>query len=288
MKILVCSKLSIPAANRTIPDWQPLKDLGHNVAVEHPSRIRNPPDVIISMGVTVMEETFEAIRKFPSALLFCYNWDTYEWVWTNPREGEYDYKEYGTLLIQADEVWVPSNCTGKRTTQWWGITTWRMIKSSCPYWEHDNIRDDGYALCCLREIPDKHWGMFEKCCKELGIPYRMTKHECTYKTYQNGVAGCRFIVAPLYELSTGGLSLMEAYYHGKPVLINDSKWNGAKDYFGDRAAYFDGTENGLKMMLQLWHNNPPTVSPDHKEYITTNFSDQQMCLDMLERIEAHV
>lgn len=301
MNFLVVSRVSIPAKDRTLPCWEYLRSLGHTVMVEHPSKtpswmIGEPgygkpwtPNVIISMGVTIMEETFDALKRFPSVPLYCYNWDCYAWVWKTPRPGEYDYRRYGELLGLAREVWVPSACTGRRTTQWWGLTNWSVVLSACPWWDSSNVRDDGYALCCLREIPDPWWGVFERCCEELGIPYKSTKHEVSREEYEDVVAGCRFICAPLYELSTGGLSLMEAYRLGKPVLISDSEWNGGRDYFGDRAFYFrhgDEDDFRCKLVSMFQPRIAGCVAPDHKEWIESNYSDRRMVDDMLRRIEA--
>lgn len=290
MNFLIVSRISIPAKDRTLPCWQYLRSLGHTVIVEHPGDVpsNSRPDIIISMGVTIMDETFLALERFPKAALYCYNWDCYEWVWKNPRPGEYDYIRYGGLLQRAREVWVPSRCTGERTTQWWGLNNWAVILSACPWWEVEPgmIRDEGYALCCLREIPDPRWGMFEKACEELRIPYKMTMHEQTFEDYQKAVIGCRFLCAPLYELSTGGLSLMEGYYHGKPSLINNSKWNGARDYFGDRAVYFvDNDMANFKLKLkQMWEHPPQLIRDNCRKWITERFSDQRMVDDMLARI----
>ena len=291
MNILVVSKNSIPAINQTIPDWKAQNN--PNIIVAHPDQIEESfdVDVIISMGVAVMEETWRAIEKF-NATLYCYNWDCYEWVWTNPRRGEYDYKRYGDLLHLAKEIWVPSECTGKRTTQWWRLENWVVIRSSCPWWEHDNIRDKGYALCCLRQIPDPKWGQFAKACEELGIPYKMTRHQQSYASYQDIVAGCRFLVSDLNELSTGGLTLLEGYYHGKPCLLSDSPWHGGRDYMGDRATYFKhgDFEDFKNKLWEMYTAREPAykgyskVAADHKEYITTNFSSERMVSEMLERM----
>lgn len=305
MRILVISRVSIPAKDRTLPCWEHLRSLGHEVVVEHPNSVpsNQHPDAMISMGITVMEETFAAVEKFGSSVpLYCFNWDVYEWVWEPGKEGkvqayheirnqgqqrEYDYVRYGDLLWKARRIWVPSNCTGIRTTQWYGLQNWSVILSSCPWWDYDNVRDDGYALMCLRQIPDRHWGMFERCCERAGIPYKTPKHELSYAEYQDVVAGCRFIVAPLYELSTGGLSLMEAYYHGKPVLISDSRWNAGGEYFGNRAVYFkDGDEDDLVKKLRLIYQKPEDYwSHDGKQYITERYSDQRMVESMLRSIE---
>jgi hypothetical protein len=302
MDFLIVSRISIPAKDRTLPCWTYLRDLGHTVTVEHPSSVPTmcQPDVIISMGVTVMEETFMAIERFPNAPLFCMNWDVYHWIWKPGQEGkvqayhpvrgkEYDYVAYGHLLRQSRKVWVPSECTGRRTTQWYGLKNWEVILSACPFWDHPNVRDDGYALCCLREIPDPWWSKFEQACEELGIPYKSTRHEVSYEEYQDAVAGCRFLCAPLYELSTGGLSLMEGYYLGKPVLISDSPWNGGRDYFKERATYFkhDDFEDFKDVLRKMydWYELYTHQREPQREYIATNFSDRRMVDDMLRSIQ---
>ena len=290
MHFLIVSRVSIPAKDRTLPCWEYLRSLGHTVTVEHPDSpaIMQRPDVIISMGVTIMDETFAALKRFPGVPMYAYNWDVYAWTWTNPRPGEYDYRRYGELLRLAKEIWVPSYCTGQRCEQWYHLRNWHVILSACPWWEHDNIRDDGYALCCLREIPDPWWGVFEKACEEMKIPYKCTRHEVSYEAYQDAVAGCRFLCAPLYELSTGGLSLMEGYYHGKPVLISDSQWNGGRDYFKERAHYFKhgdvgAFERALVKMHGLYRNHVPDRAAN-RTWIRENFSDKRMVDDMLRRV----
>lgn len=286
MNILVCSKISVPGQNRTIPDWNCLE--GHTVVVTEKSELsQQAPDAIISMGVGVMEATFRAIEKWPDVPLFCYNWDCYEWVWTNPRPGEYDYNRYGNLLKRATEIWVPSLCTGLRTRQWWNLGNWKVILPSCPWWDYDNITDKGYVLCTLRKIPDPYWDRFERACQELDIPYRMTQHNRSYEEYQETVAHCRFLVSHLYEASTGGLSLLEGYYLGKPCLISDSCWNGATEYFEHRATYFHSSDyNDLKTKLLRMYDAPLKIDRDESSrWVKEHFSDKEMLDSILERIE---
>lgn len=292
MNILVISRISIPAKDRTLPAWEYLRSLGHTITVEHPDSVPSDvkPDALISMGVTIMDETFRAKERWSDVPLFCFNWDVYEWVWTNPRPGEYDYARYGDLLRLAAEVWVPSGCTGLRTEQWYGLYNWHTILSACPWWDYDDVKDDGYLLCTLREIPDPQWDWFERGCQELDIPYHMTKHECDYTEYQQEVAHCRALVSHCYELSTGGLTLMEGYYHGKPSLLSNSPWHGGKDYMGDRAEYFNyGSFAAFKQKLQQMYESPPVLDRQEcRNWVTSNFSDEQMVTQMLERINVHV
>ena len=291
MRIIVCSREGVSEADQHLASWEYVRSLGHTVWVKPPSwkinKRKLKPHAIISWGVSHMEESFIFHHRYPTVPLFCYNWDCYEWVWSNPRPGEYNFGQYGNLLYRAAKIWVPSHCTGLRTKQWWDLDQWEVIKSACPWWEHDNVHDGEYALCCLREIPDPWWGMFEMACEQIGIPYKTTRHEVTHKEYRDAVAGCRFLVAPLFELSTGGLTLMEGYYHGKPCLINDSEWNGGRDYMGDRATYFKhGDFEEFKRVLMLMQSNTPVVDvPEAREWITKNYSEERMMDDILESIE---
>lgn len=287
MHILVVSRQSLPDRETTIPAWDYCRSLGHTVSVvQTVGKATTKPDVIVCMGVSLQDEAFALLKQYQDTPFACYNWDCYEYVWANPRPREYDFRKFGELLHMADVVWVPSNCTAERTTQWWGIAPSKIqrVLSSIPYWDYPKVTDEGYVYCALREIPDKWWGKLEQACKELQLPLVMSRHEMYFKHYQKALAGCRLIVAPLYELSTGGLSLLEAYYLGKTVLINGSKWNGGWDYLGDRAFYFtDCSYESLKSWLTVIYRTPELRVPplDHKEYVTKNFSDQRMIDDFL-------
>jgi hypothetical protein len=281
INILILPCQNIEGTNRVLGDWSVVKD--HNVFFDIASNTM--PDVIVSMSISAMEKTIEATNKYPNAKLFCYNWDCYEWVWNRPRPDESDYTRYGELLKRATEIWVPSICTGKKTTQWWDLKNWEVILSSCPYWDYKDTTDKGYALCALREIPDKNWDWFEKACEELEIPYKMTKHDCSYKEYQEIVAHCSFLVSHCYELSTGGLTLLEGHYLGKPCLISDSSWHGGIDYLGTRASYFDYNdfENFKYNLKNLW-SNPHNFGTAGRYYVKNNFSDIEMVDKMLARV----
>jgi hypothetical protein len=291
MKIHVCSNLNqVGGTARTIPVWEFAKQLGHTVTVSPASIPRERPDAIVVMGASVVGIAMDTVRAFIDTPLFVYNWDCYRWCWENPRPNEYDYQTYyKKLLPHAREIWAPSACTIKQMEACWSLSG-RVIRCSVPYWDYANVRDDGYALCCLRPIPDPAWGVFEQCCDELGIPYKLPRHKLNYGEYQDVVAGCRFICAPLRELSTGGLSIVEAYYLGKPVLLSDSEWNGGRDYMAEHAEYFKHDDNAdFKQKLEEMHKFP--LHPDRwlaKGYVERNFSEERMVTDILTRIEVHL
>ena len=291
MNLYVCTRLSFPHSGKTLPDWT-IRDVSavcsYDLPPNHSLSEFSVPDAILGMGVGAIADSFQAIERWPGIPFFAYNWDTYEWVWENPRPNEYDYKRYGELLAKAREIWTPSYCTCLRTKQWYGLDS-KVIPSAVPFWSYpsEKIVDNGYLLCPLREIPDKNWNWFERACKELDIPYRMSKHDLSFEDYQKTVAGCRGIVSHLYEASTGGLTLMEGYYLGKPCLLSNSTWHGGKDYFGLRARYCPCTSYELfKKSLKDFYVNPPSVHRDHADYITNNFSDEKIIAKMLHRINA--
>lgn len=285
--LLVLTAVPVSGTNRVIGDWSYARFLGYNVTL-WPERPRVRPDAVVCMSISRMAEAYEARRQWPDVPLWCYQWDAYEWVWSNPRPGEYDYGRWGELLRQSREIWVPSVCTGQRTREWWGLDNWRVVLSSVPWWDPPGpVTDEGYLLCSLREIPDPWCNRFEQACEELGIPYRRSNHTLSWEEYQRTVAGCRALVSHYYELSTGGLTLLEGYRLGKPVLLNASPWHGGIDYFGNRAQYFrEGDYADFKHCLQELWTNPPAVPADAREWVEDRYDDGRFIRTMLERIHA--
>lgn len=288
MNLLIWATVPIADTNRSIPDWRIAEGIGHRVAFST-AGLEWTPDAIVCMSISRMREAEASADYWPHVPLFVYQWDAYEWVWLRPRPSEYDYNRWGNLLKRAREIWVPSNCAGHRTEEWWGLKNWRTILSSAPCWDHDHVHDGGYALCTLREIPDPRWGWFERACDELAIKYYSSNHERTYTDYQDLVAGCRLLCSPLYELSTGGLTLLEGYRLGKPVLLSNSPYHGGADYMGERAWYFqhDDFEQFKQELWRMYYDTPP-ARPDQREWVDAHFSDARMVHDMLNRIACRV
>lgn len=286
MHILVCTPAGEYAIRRDFPDWNCLAKMGHTFERNVASQ---PPDAIVGMGVEVTAETLAAIAEWPGVPLFCYNWDCYAWAWVRPRRPEWDYTMYGMMLKQATEIWVPSECTGRQTSLWWGLFNWKVILSNCTWWEYEYVRDDKFILCPLRRLPDNWCDKFEQACTELGLPYKMPDHNLPFAEYQDLVASCSFLVNHYQEASTGGLTLLEGYYLGKPCLITDSEWNGARDYFGNRATYFrHGSMQDFKHWLRWMWECKPSVQPDHRQWVVQHYSSQRMLRNMLERINAYI
>jgi len=187
---------------------------------------------------------------------------------------------------------VPSRTTAHQARKWWPnlkSENMRTILSSIPMWkEPEDTKDEGYLLCTLRELPDPMWGKFEEACEALRIPYRMTEHQETFADYMNAVAHCRGIVSHLEELSTGGLSCLEGYRIGKPVLLNDSPLHGGRDYFGNRASYFKNgdMEDFQRELLRLYAS--PSIAADCTVWTDRNFSSVRMVKEIAGRLESRL
>lgn len=253
------------------PGW--LDELGRQLNAE--SDVTPETDVIICMSISQMDKFERAIRIAPKAKKIYYQWDIYDWVWTSPRQGEYNYRKYIDLLRKCDVVFVPSPQEKKRTDKYVNST---VLKSFSLYEELDTKKGD-YAYNILREIPDEQHGWFELACEEVGIPYVTSDRARTFLEYQEILAGARFLVSPYKQLSTGGLSLIEGYYNGKPCLCDGSGESGAEFYMGDRTTYFKGYED-LKVKLKEMYDNTPTVDKDHKEWVDKEYNVERMAEEM--------
>lgn len=282
MNILVCSKrVKLPLWSRS-PSTLSVSYYG--------DKLDSPPDAIVGMSISTMRDTFRAIEQYPDVPLYCYNWDCYEWVWTNPRRNEKDFMLYGKLLSKAREIWVPSECTKIRTKQWWDLDS-EVVLTSCDQWFTDPppVEDRGHILCTLRRIPDPHWSLLTQACPPQW-PCNWSQHNKSFRAYKELVATCRLQVAHCYELSTGGLSLLEGYALGKPCLVSDSEWNGARDYLGDRAYYFKaGNITSMRNELHELYLNHSPPSPETVEqqlkWVKETYSHERMINDMVRRIE---
>jgi len=152
------------------------------------------------------------------------------------------------------------------------------------------ISDEDYVCDPLRSIPDRHEGWVEKACNELNIPYNhggrgKGSSGRTWDEYKKFIANSSFIICPWYEASTGGMSLMEGYNIGKEILICNSPYMGAKDYFGDRANYFEPTYDSMKTQIKaLWEKRPAGRSLEDKKEFCKQFSVSSFVKNMCDSI----
>ena len=238
-----------------------IRDLGHEVVYNECDESFD-----ILFGATIGEQ-FKLVglhRDNPSVPMVNYNWDVYEWAFRTWPTAifPYDLNCYTWLLHESKSVFCPSMSVVHRNKEFFDIPheKSKVVKSFARQLDikPEQVRDDRFVYMPLRQIPDRNLGWFERAVKELDIPFLLTDKKLSEEDYADKIASCSFLVCPWFEASTGGLSLLEGHKVGKPVLVSDSKYMGAADYFGGRANYFrhDSYEDFKAKIKELWDNTP--------------------------------
>lgn len=194
-------------------------------------------------------------KHFPGVPVIQYCWDLYPFKLETEHEESDRWREYLADLRSAAEVWVPSRSVVDRVRQYADREA-AVVKCSCPSWEPPDGRvwDGGYALNVIRPYPgDPGAGHFREACERAGVSYaEVGEHGRSWDDFRRLVAGASVLVSPAREASTGGLTLLEGYRLGKPVLLPDSPLHGGRDYFEDAANYYRwGDVDDLSGKLKL-------------------------------------
>lgn len=215
-------------------------------------------------------------RQFPHVKTINYCWDFYKWAIENPRKWEYDWAGYAEYLKESEEVWVPNEGTKKRLKEMYDIDA-HVIHTAITTYEHE-VTDGRYVLNHLREYPEPNWGITEKWCKDNDVPYLWTDHGLSLDEWRKTVSNCRFMVCEYYEASTGGLTLLEGLWNGKPALVAKSPYQGGMEYLGEFGTYFqwDDRDDFARKMEQMWNDPPKIDIKKAREFITANYAPEVM------------
>lgn len=222
--------------------------------------------------------------------LFHYNWDLYPWQ-IEANSVLYDWPGYIESLKTATEIWVPSRCTADRTREFTGREA-VVIKTSIRLWEPNEPAQRGdYVIDVMRPYatPDPNQNDIENACKALSLPYKATKHALSWEEFKRTICGARLIASAYCEASTGGLTLLEGYWHGVPVLLSDSPYHGGVDYFEDRATYFkyNDFDDLCTRLTEVYYSNRHDI-PEARAWITRNYSEEVFAKQIADRIKAHL
>lgn len=220
-----------------------------------------------------------------------YNWDLYPWVVKNRKEMGWD--EYIEDLKACAAVLVPGLGTDLRTMQMtgrkgkvvyppvklWDVPTKQDVIGNLRYFRDPLPKPGKYVLDVMRNYPwDKGFTYPDEACKKLGVTLIRTATEAPWNKFRWLVANAMCLVSAVDEASTGGLTLLEGYAHGVPVVVSDSSFNEAGRYFGDRAFFFDKTE-GWEGLAQTLSDSMPCPKPQPSEvaerraWVESKFSD---------------
>lgn len=248
-------------------------------------------DFIIGASHSQTFRILNEINNRPNIKLINYNWDLYPWA---VQENVQEWQAYGYVLSKSTEIWAPSREVVTRTEEIYGkeiADKSVIIKTFARFFETDRkVVDKRYVYNPLRSyFKDPNFGWTEKACSILKIPLYKSEHRLSEDDFQDKILGSTFLVCEYFEASTGGLTLHEGFYHGKPVLISDSPYMGAADYFGSRAHYFkhNSFEDFLEKIDTLWRNTPSISKEDSKKF-RQELSIETMTDKMIERLEFHL
>ena len=237
-------------------------------------------DFIICLNGLSQYVLFEQIRtQYPHIKTIMYVWDLY--TWTKYATG-YDNIQYYT------EIWTPSYEVILRLNELYNINPnkCKVIKCYAELFEDvDNIcTNGGYVYHFARDYVDKHLGWTSQACTELGIPLVRTTHGLSFDEYKKTVLQCSFLVLEYEEASTGGLTMIEGYYHGKNVLFSDSIYQGGRDYFGDRAYYFSNYDDFKTKIKMLYEASSNSIELSDRKHFCMQYTKSEMINRILKQL----
>ena len=283
---MIVSYITPPSANAE-PFYPMMEKQGVKVYF---NSIHPDCDFIISTMPTGYFNLLQMFQKtFPEKPVIIYLWDMYKTIHVPPIK--YDWAAHIDVLHRAKEIWCPSNEVVKRVGEE-GVdnSKCKVIKTWARFFDYqDEIKDKRYILQPLRDYPnDKNFGWLKRACEELDIPLFETKNKLSEQDFQKVVAECSFICCEYHEASTGGLTLLEGYRLGKPVVITDSPYMGGRDYLQDKAIYFNDSsyEDFKSVIKETWENTPVLDLDECVKFTDQHPSLDQMVDNMIDRLKA--
>ena len=201
---------------------------------------------ISQMGALTGSEDFSKI--------ILYNWDHYDFIDMANRP---DWVRFHHFCKKAKEVWIPTHAHASYFQRDIGVNPY-VLNLACVLpeeWEGEN-QDGGYVLMSSRKDFYKRFDLFKEACESIHISFKTTHPEDTSREeYIKIMKNCRFYVQASIDESLGGLSLMEAVWNKKPVLMSDSI-KGGQEIYGDSIEYFksDSLLSFQDKLYKLWLN----------------------------------
>lgn len=235
--------------------------------------------LIYCASIFVMKNAKEALglKKLP---LVVYCWDYY--LWSHEKQNmSGDWKEYAEFLASADLIIVPSSTQQRRLKELLGLDS-EVVLSGVTTFEH-TTRSGNYIVEPVRHYPEENDLWAEQAAKELGYYFIHSEHQYAPEDFKDLISNCRFLVSTFREASTGGLTLPEALWLGKPSLVSDSPYMGAVDYLGPYRTTFkyDSFKDLKKKMKEMWENPPQYDIPTVRKFISENLTYDIMAKKLL-------
>lgn len=210
-------------------------------------------DVIYCASIVKMSQAIQA-KYSSNKPLVTYCWDYYKWAHNGA--SNFNWRQYAEFLKISDLIIVPSSSQQLRLKELLGLDS-VVVKTGIKTYKH-KVEDKGFILDPVRYYPEENKTWAEEVANELGIPIVHSEHQYSLEEFRELVATCTFMTCAFREASTGGLTLMEGLNLGKPSLVSNSPYMGARDYLGELGYYFqyDDKEDLKRQMLKLWTERP--------------------------------
>jgi len=224
--------LIIPTPNFLQELPKELEKLGNEVLVNN---CTEDCDFLIGMSQSVLGQIGRFHYLYPNVPLIVYNWDWYDFI--NKKEGV--WFEFTRMMEECKEVWSASKITAEKCYKD------TLIKS--PFWNYAFIlpdewilesKDGGYVMQSSRQDWYKRFDWFETAAISNSIPFKSSHPNTNDRpNYISLIQNCSMLCCCSIDESLGTLSVVEAAYNRKPILISD--FEGAKEVWGDAVWYFD-------------------------------------------------
>lgn len=247
--------------------------------------------------------------KFPSLPIIHYCWDLYPFQMnekTDPRTDRLRrarptpnatrWAEYADHVRRdATEVWVPSRGVVRRVEEYCGgDVPCKVVPCNAYLWDMDVDTDwrtvsgvdlsREYVFDVMRGYTGEPMvGAAARACRRLGIQcIERAARRLTWDEFRCVTARAAVLVSTYGEASTGGLTLLEGYAHGVPVLITDSPMNGAGEYLPEDwpnvHRFKADDEDDLAVMIEFAARHMPMIDEPRSRverlYGTGAFADR--------------
>lgn len=263
------------------PVIQEIEKLGHSVVPMYDEECQ----ILYCASIDRMKPIWQAKNQSPTTPLVVYCWDYYKWVHEGKSPVYRDWGLYRDLMYSADLVLVPSSGQKLRLQELLGISS--QIVHTAVNVQKQKATDGRFVLDPVRDYPEENLGWVERACTELDIPYVHPEHRLSQEDFEAMVSSCSFMTCAYREASTGGLTLVEGMYNGKPILISDSPYMGGLDYVGEYAKTFryDSYDDLKARIWDMW-NHPETLNTiETRRYIKKHFAPKVMAQKILDLCE---
>lgn len=232
-------------------------------------------EYIYCASISMMDKAIMAKRTSGKPLV-TYCWDYYLWAHEGKHHDKNSWVRYAEMLKESDLVIVPSNGQKQRLKELLDVDS-VVVRTGIK--TYDGVpTDEGFILDPVRFYPEENRDWAIKAAQELNIPIVHSEHQFSLEEFRKLVLSCTFMTCAYREASTGGLTLMEGLWHGKPSLVSNSPYMGAKDYIGEFGNYFqfDSYEDLLVKMKDMWDNRKKIDTTKAREYMQKHFSFDAM------------